>query len=344
MSETSPVSTIAFTTRDLPVRQQYEAWRSWHGFTFDGSPARPPDQGFVAETKTLMMEGFALTRVFTPATKVMRTKALIRRNPVDHFVITLGRSGKTRLNVEDTVRDVPAGLPFVLSLGHEMISERGPGDRIQLYLPRDGFREIAPALDAARGMVVTGPLGTLLAEFLELLERNLQQIDLANAASLKDAVGSMIAACIAPSPDRIAAAKGQLDVGRLEKVRRVVRRELCSPSLGPDLLCRLVGMSRATLYRLMENQGGVARYIRRERLLESRAALCDPVGDKSIAAIADELCFSDASEFSRAFRREFGTSPSDVRAAARVGLIPSAVSTASVSEKVTTFDECIRAL
>ena len=94
----------------------------------------------------------------------------------------------------------------------------------------------------------------------------------------------------------------------------------------------------------MESQGGVTRYIRRQRLLESHAALCDPIGDKSIAAIAEELCFTDASEFSRAFRREFGASPSDVRAAARAGLIPSAVSKASTGGKASTFNDCIKAL
>ncbi len=344
MSEAPPTSSTGFTTRGLPKPQQYEAWRGWHDRTFDGSPDRPAEEGFLAESKILRTEGFALVRVSAPAMKVVRTKTLIRRNPVDHFVVTLGRGGTTTLNAENTTLDVPAGAPFVVSLGHEMLSARGPGERLQLYLPRDNFRDIAPVLDAARGTVVSGPLATLLAEFLELLERNLQQTDVANHGPLKDAVGSMIAACIAPSPNRIAAARSELDAGRLEKVRRVVRRELRSPSLGPALLCRLVGASRSSLYRLMESQGGVTRYIRRRRLLESHAALCDLVGDKSIAAVAEELCFADASEFSRAFKREFGASPSDVRAAARAGLIPSATSKASAGGKAATFSDCIQAL
>lgn len=41
-----------------------------------------------------------------------------------------------------------------------------------------------------------------------------------------------------------------------------------------------------------------------------------------IGAIAESLCFADASSFSRAFRREFGMSPSDVRAATLSGLRP----------------------
>ena len=123
------------------------------------------------------------------------------------------------------------------------------------------FSGLAPILDRARG-IVTGPRGTMLAEFLELLSRNLATVDAASAPQLKDAIGAMIAACVSPSPDRLAAAARPLDLGRMERIRRVVRQHLRSPKMGPDALCRLVGMSRSALYRLMESQGGVTGYIR----------------------------------------------------------------------------------
>jgi AraC-like DNA-binding protein len=132
----------------------------------------------------------------------------------------------------------------------------------------------------------------------------------------------MIAACVSPSLDPLAAAEGQLDLGRLERVRRLVRQELRSPLLEPAMLSRLIGMSRAAPHRLTESQGGVTRFIRRQRLLESRSVLSDPACDKSIAAIAEEFCFSDATDFRRAFRREFRLVPSDVRATVQASLIP----------------------
>jgi AraC-like DNA-binding protein len=120
--------------------------------------------------------------------------------------------------------------------------------------------------------------------------------------------------------ERTAVAKSQIDLGRKERVREAVRRHLRTPTLGPKTLCRLVGMSRSNLYRLFENAGGVARYIQRERLLEARAVLSDLATTRSISAIAEELCFADASSFSRAFKREFGYRPSEVRSAALAGL------------------------
>jgi len=64
----------------------------------------------------------------------------------------------------------------------------------------------------------------------------------------------------------------------------------------------------------------VARYIQRERLLEAHAVLTDHATRESISAIAEDLCFADASSFSRTFKREFGHSPGEVRSAALAGL------------------------
>src|SRR5208282_4550057 len=62
------------------------------------------------------------------------------------------------------------------------------------------------------------------------------------------AAGAMIAAAVAPSAERVAAARGQIDAGRKERVRQAVLRHLRTPTLGPTNLCRVVGMSRSNLY------------------------------------------------------------------------------------------------
>ena len=56
--------------------------------------------------------------------------------------------------------------------------------------------------------------------------------------------------------------------------------------------------------------------------LEAHAVVTDPTTTKSVSAIAEDLCFADASSFPRAFKREFGHSPGEVRSAANAGLAP----------------------
>ena len=107
-------------------------------------------------------------------------------------------------------------------------------------------------------------------------------------------------------------------------------------------MSRLVGMSRSNLYRLLENEGGVARYIQHQRLLEARAVLSDAATTQSISAIAEDLCFSDLSSFSRTFKREFGYSPSEVRYAALAGLKPPAAPKSRALSGRADFGELLR--
>jgi AraC-like DNA-binding protein len=151
----------------------------------------------------------------------------------------------------------------------------------------------------------------------------------------------MVAAAVAPSAERIAIADRQIDLGRKERVRQTVRRHLRTPTLTPATLSRVVGMSRSNLYRLFENTGGVARYIQRERLVEAHAVLSDPATARSIYAIAEDLCFADASSFSRAFKREFGLSPGEVRAAALAGLASPARTRSRVLSEQVEFGELL---
>jgi AraC-like DNA-binding protein len=187
-------------------------------------------------------------------------------------------------------------------------------------LARDTFRDIAPLLDAACEAVLDTALGRLLGDYMIALESRLPDVTETDFSGIIKALGAMVAAAVAPSAQRTAVAKSQIDLGRKERVRQAVRRHLRTPTLVPKTLSRLVGMSRSNLYRLFENAGGVARYIQRERLLEARAVLSDLATTRSISAIAEELCFADASSFSRAFKREFGYRPSEVRSAALAGL------------------------
>nr|WP_294553855.1 helix-turn-helix domain-containing protein [uncultured Rhodopila sp.] len=330
-----------FDTADVPKADQYEAWLRWFDRVFDVDPGTRPEHGFHATSEIWALEGCALSRVTAPPVRVTRTRTLIRRNPLDPWVITIGRHTTSSMLSGGREFEARPGVPFVVSLGNELISRREQDERLHLYLSRDAFSDIAPIMDAARGAPVDTAMGALLADYMLMLERRLPNIPTEDLPRLKEAISATVAACVAPAPDRVAEATEQLDLGRLERVRCAVRKHLRSPSLGPRLLCRYVGTSRSQLYRLLESEGGVARYIQRQRLLAAYAILCDPSADKPIATIAEEFCFADASGFSRAFRQEFDTSPSDLRTASRVGARPSGKAT--IVSRSSTLNDLLRA-
>ena len=308
-----------FSTRPVRPAEQIDAWRDWFHPLFDVTPSTPSGTGFPAENTVWAADGVVVSRVHAPAVRVVRTNGHLRRNPVDHWVVTVCRHGATMISTRSGSFQAHPGAPFVWSLGEASESERSAVDRVQLFLSRDTFRDIAPLLDAVRGSVLDTPLGHLLGDFILGLERRLPGFAPTELARLTPVIRALVVACAAPSVERLAIARDQIDLGRLERIRQAVHKHLRSPELGPGMLCRAVGMSRSNLYRLLAQTGGVARYIQSQRLREAQRVLCDPSNKHPISVIADDLCFADASSFGRAFRKEFGHSASEIRSAAQAG-------------------------
>jgi AraC-like DNA-binding protein len=107
---------------------------------------------------------------------------------------------------------------------------------------------------------------------------------------------------------------------RLALVRQDVARNLTDPDLDIEAIARRQGVTPRYVQRLFEREGtSFGQFLRDARLDLARAALA--AGDsRTISAIAFDCGFGDLSHFNKAFRRRFGETPSDIRAAALRGL------------------------
>jgi len=123
----------------------------------------------------------------------------------------------------------------------------------------------------------------------------------------------MLIACTAPGRDTLAEAMPALQATQMERAKRLIRQNLLSSRLSVRELCRQLGMSRTALYRLFEPMGGVVQYIRAARLQDAHRVLSSGMDMRPIHEIAAERGFLEPSEFSRAFKRQFGYSPSEAR-------------------------------
>lgn len=333
-----------FATQRLPTSDQFAAWQSWYDPVFETIAPGAEEGGFDASNTNWTVGGLTISEVRSPPGAVARGKSLIRRDPVDHWVISLSSRTTSDVSVRGERIRVAAGIPFLVSLGEEIrINRMVSDDRIHLHLSRDAFADSAHLLDAAVGSSLDTAMGALLGEFLRLLRKNAQSFSRDDASHLKSAVQGMVEACLAPSAEGVQRAAKPIGFTLMERVRNAVTRHLRSPSLDADKLCREAATSRSQLYRLLEVEGGVARYIQRRRLSESFAVLCDTSNNFSIREIAEILCFADASGFSRAFRREFGMNPKEVRAASLHGFLP--VAPASAYQRgAGAFRDCLRSV
>src|SRR6516162_4880747 len=165
-----------FATQSLPPRDQLEAWREWHQPVLDFLPQQSTRYGFLAEVHLWKLVGLAMNRTSVPPVGVARTKRNLRRDPIDHWVISYCVRGTHFMNTAGTAVEVPAKVPFLSSLGQQFLHERTHIDRVSFLMARDAFRDIAPLLDAACGSTLDTPLGHLLGDYMMALEYHLPDV------------------------------------------------------------------------------------------------------------------------------------------------------------------------
>lgn len=106
--------------------------------------------------------------------------------------------------------------------------------------------------------------------------------------------------------------------GHLRRAEEIIRRNLSNPDLSPDLVAASCGISKRYLHEIFsEAERTVSRFIREERLIAARDAIAASPA-LPLAEIAYRFGFSDQAQFSRLFRAQFETTPSDWRKAARL--------------------------
>ena len=105
-----------FTTQSLAPKDRYEAWHDWFQPVLDVTPMLPTDDEFLAKNVVWKLGGLVMSRVSAPPVRAVRTKAQVKRDPTDHWVITYAQRGAMIVRTWTGSFQVPAGctLPMVV--------------------------------------------------------------------------------------------------------------------------------------------------------------------------------------------------------------------------------------
>jgi len=306
------------TTACVPRSEQFEYWRGLVAPLIE-TQAGDASQGFLVEESAWNLGSIALLQNKTAPFQFQRTARHVRADSIDHWVIIFVREGALTLGRRGQANSVPQRVLRVASFRGEFEGRADALDALFLFVPREFCGDSTSILDSAEERELTNGLSLLLADYLLDLERRLPVLTQDELPSILATTRTLLLACLAPTTERLAQAQRPIDATLLERARRLIQEELLSPRLNVDLICRRLGVSRSRLYRLFEPAGGIAHYIRARRLLDAHISLANTQDQRRIADIAADRGFLDAAEFSRAFKREFGYTPSDVRREASQG-------------------------
>ncbi|MFH6782232.1 MULTISPECIES: AraC family transcriptional regulator [Methylobacterium] len=307
----SVVPRSLFTTDSLPERDRFEAWRSlFSAHALDADPV-----GFSGSIETTLVGAMSLRVMNAAPQGPARSRTQIRRDGQDGFILHLSRHAY-RVETERGVTEVPAGAISLNALSQPYRRSRVPEtDSLILALPYSSVASVLPDEETLHGLILHGGAGRLLADHIRSLAASRHAITTTEADPIARATLHMVAALVRPSLEAGARASRPLDAARLRTAKRFLHDHLCAP-LRIDAMAKALGMSRSQLYRVFEPEGGIARYLARQRLAAIRTALDDPLERRSIGEIGEAYGFGSSLRLDRAFRQAYGVTPRDYRAAA----------------------------
>ncbi|MBD0842138.1 helix-turn-helix domain-containing protein [Streptomyces sp. TRM68416] len=314
-----------FDSAVLPAHERAEAFEDAAAQTLVTTRIKVVDPAtFGGRMEALLLGPAQLTRLSYGALLSQRTPRMIRQSDPEQYQVGLiRRGGPQGINqARRTARLAPGDLIFYdSSRPFDCYAEAGPWTRsesILLQFPK----QLLPLPDSRLAGLLARPLpgtrgaGRLLAGFLTTLADEHGSCSPHDAARLGHVLLDLAAATLAHhlDSDLPSAARTSQDVLYL-RITSFVERHLRDRELTPAAVAAAHQISVRHLHRLFQRHGtSVCAYITSRRMDLCRRDLADPrLRRVPIGSIASRWGFPDPSQFTRAFRRCTGMSPSHYR-------------------------------
>ncbi|QOZ72516.1 helix-turn-helix domain-containing protein [Bradyrhizobium arachidis] len=277
------------------------------------------EDDFHVTTATMMTRNALLIDTRASDQEYDRTPAHVARGAMDHFQMTLCVEGEMQFSSgrrEVTLR--PGDIVLIDMAQPNRTVLRGGGSRTRMMTIILQRAMLAPRLahpDSATATLLPSnhPHARLLASHYAALALP-PDPEAGSAEATIEAIADIVAAAAGGAADIAAGVERAERHLYLSVIKRRIADNLETDVLTAGELCRHFQISRATLYRLFEADGGLAHYVREQRLnLAFRQLISPSAEDTRLIDLAVGMRFSSDSTFIRAFRRKFGLTPGELR-------------------------------
>ncbi len=303
------------STSLMDPRIRNDIWRETVRPIFDVIPDQP---GMLMEGSIATSEVGALIVGATTfnSQRYKRDRRLVLSSGLDQYKVQLYVSGSSTGYCDDRPFRMDPGDISVFDMARSMQGHVHSGSTITVVLPR------IPVDRAANGKIVHGtvlkvnePMTRMLTGVMFTLADLAGTVAREEELLLEESVTTLLAtALVGRTPTDGSQRPVMMHMLRREMLD-YINAHLTEPELGPELLIQKFHISRAHLYRVFAEDGGVTTIIRDKRLDACYRELVNPhiYIRRSITEIAHYFNFSSSNQFLRAFRARFDMTPSDAR-------------------------------
>ncbi len=319
-----PLSRVMrFSSETLAPRDRIAQWREVFGrqvFRIDIEPL--PDSQFIGDVTLHVLPGLKfMSGIVGHGVRAARTPELISDGN-DDLNLTVNLTGRvcvSQRGEELVLGDRQAVLTSLGEVGG--LVRDTPGGSLGLNIPRAALAPLVPGLDDAlmRPIPPDCKALRLLTSYVGVLQEIASPAEPDLCRLIVNQIYDLVAVTIGASRDATEVANGRgIRAARLRAIKTDIAGNLGRGDLSADALAASHGISPRYLRALFESEAtSFSDFVLGQRLVRAHRMLCDPLRSSStIGVIAYDCGFGDLSYFYRAFRRKYGATPSDVRAAA----------------------------
>ena len=312
---------LRISTAALPPTQRVEAFREMFGrkiLKFEVEPE--PGASFEVDMTLQSLPGLGIG---VGSLSPMRNRLTAKLIDNDDLVLVILQEGS------GTARQ--RGREETIGIGEAIVTNNGEPACFTSHSPtrvanlRFGRNELAPQLANADASVLR-PISRdnqalrLLSAYVRIVSAEAERStpDLQRIAA--DHIHDLVALALGATRDAAEIAKGRgVRVARLHAIKADVTANVAAGWLSAEAMAARHGVSSRYIRSLFQGEETTfTDFLLRQRLARAYALLVDSrQRARSISAIAFEAGFDDLSYFNRCFRRRYGATPTDIRAAAR---------------------------
>jgi AraC-like DNA-binding protein len=301
----------SFDSRGMASAERSERWIIAAGGIWDSIST--PTGDCLVEARTWPIDRLMLIHSTDHGRRAQaRSASAIRRDQLDHYRVVLSLDGEYSCDADGSRHNVAAGQLIVTDLARTESFACDHTSKLVLFVPRSALDELLPRPVDLHGCMPQGAGALLVGDHLRALVRAIPVLTTQELPTVNQATLQLLAAAIAPCAATLGEARPAIQSALLRQAQRCIDTRLGDPELSVEALCGALKISRATLYRMFEAEGGVAQYVRLRRLQRAHTLLATATHRLTIERVAERLGFKHVASFSRTFREHFGYNPSDV--------------------------------
>jgi AraC-like DNA-binding protein len=313
-----PFPTLRFSTDTFGQRERIEAWRELFGRTICAAEIEPlPDAEFHSDVTLRVLPGLGMASGVCSGARYWRPASLTAHDDLIFIVNHAGNDLANMLGRETIVKSGEAVLVTMEAVGG--VINQAATRFTTMRIPRSALLGAVPDLHAAmiKPIPADDPALLMLLNYISVLEDNDAVTTEEQRASVVANLHDLMAVSVGAKGEHLERAKHRgVAAARLRAIKTDIREHLPDGDLVAADLAARHGVTPRYIQLLFDRAGETySEFVRFERLAAAHRLLRDPSHmSRTIADIAFSVGFNDISYFNRSFRKQFGKTPSDLRA------------------------------